>query len=222
VIEPGHRIFACGKTGSGKSLLLGYYFATTPGQRLLIDVNDDYELGPAALEEGASDVRGDPDALDWSKRTLRYVPGRLTFDEYEDLYKVIWDHAAIGHKLFVWLDECYGPTTESRCPMHLRKAITQGRKKDLTHGGAGQRPVGIEKTLVNQAEHLFSFFTADRDDVDMLARRMSITPAECAEALHNLPEHAYLYHRLGRPEVTAFPPLPPERLKTISRAVRMP
>lgn len=222
MIEPGHRLFACGKTGSGKSLLLAYYFATVPGQRLLIDVNDDYELGPAALEEGASNVRGDPAALDWSQRTLRYVPGRLDPLEYEDLYRVVWERACRGHKLFVWLDECLGPTTESRCPMHLKLAITQGRKKELTHGGAGQRPVGIEKTIVNQAEHLFAFFTADRDDVDMLARRMSVQPAELAGALDSLDEHGYLYHRLGQPSITAFPPLPAERLQTIRRHVRMP
>lgn len=227
MIEPGHRAFASGLTGSGKSRLVGYYFATTPGQRLLIDVNDDYELGPAAREEGASDVRGDPGALDFTKRTLRYVPARMDQDEYEELYSVIWRHACAGHELFVWLDECLGPTTESRSPHHVRLALGQGRKKRLTHAGASLRPVGIEKMLVNQSEHFFAFYSADRDDIETIARRFSVPPAELAAALAEFApggaqEHSFLYHRLGRPEITAFPALSADRLAVTAKHVHMP
>lgn len=227
MIEEGDRVFCSGITGSGKSRLLGYFFAMTPGQRLLVDVNDDYELGPAAIAEGCSNVRGDPAALDFSQRTLRYVPGRLDQAEYDELYKVIWGRACAGHRLFVWLDECLGPTTESSSPLHVRLVLGQGRKKALTHAGASLRPVGIEKMLVNQSEHYFAFFTADRDDLERIARRFSVTPAELAAALEPLAPggaqaHGFLYHRLGQPQVSIFPALPQAKLDLLARHVRMP
>lgn len=233
MIEPGHRVFACGTTGTGKSRLLAYFFATFPGQRLLIDHNDDYELGRLAHAEGCSNVRGDPAALDWSKRTLRYVPGRLDQDEYEELYKIVWGQALAGAKLFVWMDECLGPTTESRSPLHVRLALGQGRKKGLTHGAASLRPVGIEKMIVNQSEHFFAFITADADDQARIAQRFVITVAELQAAFAELAAkyppagaeelpHGCLYHRLGRPQVTAFPPLDKARLELTAQHVVMP
>jgi hypothetical protein len=124
--------------------------------------------------------------------------------------------------MFVWLDECLGPTTESQSPRHLRLALGQGRKKNLTHAGASLRPVGIEKMLRNQSEHFFAFESADEDDIAAIARRFNVSPAELRTALATLPKYGSLYHRLGQPGITAFPPLDPARLKLTGRHIRMP
>lgn len=222
MIEEGDRGFAVGMTGSGKSWLLGYYFATFPGQRLLVDVNDDYELGPASRAEGACTAR-EPDAIDWRRRTIRYVPSRLDLDEYEGLYEAIWQHArAGGRPLLVWLDEGEGPTTAQRSPLHLRLALKQGRKKRLTHLTATLRPVDVEKSIVNQSEHGFVFKMVDVDDITLLARRLKVTPAELAAALEQLPKYGFLYHRVGAGQIASFPPLDAERLRLTARHVRMP
>lgn len=221
MIEEGDRGFAVGMTGSGKSKLLSYYFATFPGQRLLVDVNDDYELGPAAKEEGACVARH-PSKIDFGVRTIRYVPARLNDDEYEELYEAIWTHVRTArHPLLLWLDEGEGPTTAQRSPLHLRLALKQGRKKKLTHLTATLRPVDVEKAIVNQSEHGWIFKMTDLDDIALLARRLNIKTAELAAALEQLPEYGFLYHRIGGP-VAAFDPLSKERLQLAARHVRVP
>lgn len=223
MIEEGHRAFACGITGSGKSRLLAYYFATSAGQRLLIDVNDDYELGPAAKEEGATVAR-EPGAIDWSKRSIRYVPSRGDQDEFEALYAAIIAHVwpPNPHPLFVMLDESEGPTTQHKAPPSMNIAIGQGRKKKLTHVAATLRPVEVFKKLRNQAEHFFAFCTTDPDDKLIIARRMGLTLPQLELVLPKGPEdHGFIYHRLGQPPV-AFPPLDSARMKLIDRHVRMP
>jgi len=220
MIAAGDRAFAVGMTGSGKSGLLGYYFATYPGQRLLVDVNDDYELGPTALEEGACLAR-EPAAIDWSVRTIRYAPSRLDQDEYEALYAEIWKRARAGHKLFVWLDEGEGPTTANRSPLHLRLALKQGRKKDLTHATATLRPVDVEKAIINQSEHGFVFKMSDLDDIALLARRLNVTVRELVAVLEGLPDYGFLYHRFGG-AVATFGPLDEKRRAITARHVLMP
>lgn len=220
MIEEGDRGFACGITGSGKSRLLGYYFANYPGQRLLVDVNDDYKLGPAALEEGACEAR-DPAAIDWTKRTIRYVPSRLDLDEYEALYAAVWEKARGGRRMMVWLDEAEGPTTANQSPLHLRLALGQGRKKGLTHLAASLRPVEIYKKIRNQSEHAWVFKTADDEDIEVIARRLRLPREQLAGALDALPPYGFLYHRLGQP-VASFGPLDKQRLQLIGQHVRMP
>lgn len=223
MIEPGDRELAVGMTGSGKSGLLGYHFATYPGQRILIDVNDDYELAPAADElGGAATVSGDDlrEALR-SARTIRYVPATLEPEEYEQLYRLIWEHARAGVPKYVWLDESEGPTTANRAPLHLRLTIKQGRKKDITHAAATLRPVDIEGAIVNQSEHAFVFRMTDAKDIALLARRLGLSPLDLTAALDQLPEHGFLYHRLGQ-NVVAFPPLDEQRRALTAQHVVMP
>ncbi len=220
MIEEGNRGAAFGMTGSGKSKLLSYYFASFPGQRLLVDVNDDYDLGPAALEEGGCVAR-DPDAIDWTKRTIRYAPSRLDDDEYEALYAAIWQRVAAGRPLLVWLDESEGPTTQNKAPMHMRIALKQGRKKKLTHLAASLRPAEIYGAIVSQSEHAWAFKTADPYDLERIARRFGVSVQEVTAALAALPEYGFLYHRLGGP-VAAFAPLDKARLELAARHVRTP
>lgn len=220
MIEEGNRGVALGMTGSGKSKLLSYYFAMFPGQRLLVDVNDDYELGPVAKEEGACVAR-EPGAIDWSKRTIRYAPSRLSDEEYDELYKAIWERVCAGHPLLVWLDESEGPTTQNKAPLHMRLALKQGRKKKLTHLAASLRAAEIYGAIITQSEHAWAFKTVDAYDLERIARRFAVSVSDLEAALAQLPEHGFLYHRLGQP-VAAFEPLGKDRLTIAARHVRTP
>lgn len=234
MIEEGQRAFACGITGTGKSRLGGYLFATYAGQRLFIDVNDDYELGPAAIEEGACTAR-EPGKIDWSKRSIRYVPSSGDQDEFEALYAAIIAHVwpPNPHPMFVHLDESEGPTSQHKAPPSMNVAVGQGRKKDLTHSSASLRPFEVFKKLHRQAEHLFAFYTTDDNDLQLLARRMGVTVADLIAAMGQLdPDgraltagenpHGFIYHRLGSPQPTIFPPLSDDKLKLTARHIVMP
>lgn len=239
-ILPHERVMAVGMPGTGKSELLLALWAEEPGQRLLIDVQDAYYLGPDALNDelGVQEVLGDPAAIDWGVRTIRYVPrlaGKAARDEFEDLYAAIWARAQryeqLG-QLTVLLDESYGPTEANYAPAYLTTALTQGRKKKLRHLAGNQRPAKVAPELFETADHLFVFLMGGRrDDLDRIGERLGWNGAEVGEALRELADthgymdgdrlrcHAYLRHRAGNLEVHSFPPLPPHVLERTRRHV---
>lgn len=234
------RVAVVGMPGTGKSELLLSLWADDPGQRLLIDVQDAYELGPAALadEQGVQQLRGNPTRIDWGCRTIRYVPGRTGRagrDEFEDLYAAIWDRAQryeqLGH-LTVLLDESYGPTEANWSPSYLNLALTQGRKKHLRHLAGMQRPAKVAPEILETADHLFVFLMGSRrDDLDKIGERFGWNGSEVGDELRALADeygyddhgrfrcHGYLRHRAGQLEVHAFPPLPASTLKRTARHV---
>jgi hypothetical protein len=217
-IRQGQRVLAVGNTGEGKSEALAHLWAIHGGQRLLVDVNDGYELGPAAIAEGAC-VADHPREIDWRCRTIRYVPRTLAQREYDELYRHVW---VVGD-LLVWLDEAFGPTTEHVTPPWLKRVVTQGRKRRITHLAATQRPAGIERTIVNQSEHAFVFRMVDPDDIAAISYRGgALRPRELADALAELPEHGFLYHTLGAREIRAMPPLPAKVVAATRRHVIIP
>lgn len=222
-IRKSDRVIALGKTGSGKSQLLLHLWAIWQGQRLLVDVQDHYELGPDALAEKpepcvAERVRD----IDWRARTIRYVP-RGTQTDYNDLYAAIYQRG----KLMVLLDEAYGPTTANRCPTWLRRVVTQGRKRQILHMAASQRPANILPELINQSEHAFVFDVGGRpDDLDAIGLRMGLRGRELGELLGTLERldlasdvTGYIRHDLGSPNLIRMPPLPPEIIASTARVV---
>jgi hypothetical protein len=226
MIRQGDRVLAVGTTGTGKSQALAYLFAQHGGQRLLIDVQDHYELGPAAISEGAVEARR-PREIDWRARTIRYVPSTLRAREYDELYAQIFRRgSSAGSNLLVWLDETVGPTSAHSTPVNLRRVVTQGRKYRITHLAAAQRPAGIERTIVNQSEHAYIFLTSDPDDLDVLSVRLGIKVRELANAwagdVDRLWQAGYLYHRLGATEIKKMPPLPASYVAEAERHVRIP
>jgi hypothetical protein len=227
MIRQGERVLAVGTTGTGKSQALAYLFAQHGGQRLLIDVQDHYELGPAAVNEGAAEATK-PREIDWRARTIRYVPSTLRPREYDELYAQIFRRgAAPDANLLVWLDETVGPTSSHSTPINLRRVVTQGRKYRITHLAAAQRPAGIERTIINQSEHAYVFLTSDPDDLDVLSMRLGIKARELGQAWagsehERLWQAGYLYHRLGSAEIKKMPPLPADYIAEAERHVHIP
>lgn len=242
VIRDNDRVAALGMTGTGKSEKLLAGFAQTRGQRLLIDYNDAYSLGPDAINDplGCIEVE-DARQIDWTVRTIRAVPPHVgrspAAREWMDrLYAAIWAraqaHEAYG-PLDVLLDESVGPTSANYAPPHLELVITQGRKKRVRHAAAWQDPVDVYPQLLTQANHCYVFLCGMRPDyLDRIGRRFGWTGTEVGVALQELADehgyndqqgafrcHAYLQHELGRREVYARPPLPPEEIARTRRHV---
>jgi hypothetical protein len=223
MIELGSRAVAVGKTGSGKSRALARIFAGYEGQRIVADVNDDYDLGPDSEKDGL--VAHGPGELDWTARTIRYVPRSGSMKEWDRFYAAVWHHASNGGgPLLVWLDETEGPTSASPAanPQMLRKTIGQGRKKRITHLAAAQRPSGIYRPILNQSERAYFFQTEDRDDLDAIAFRLRLDARSLATLMDELDDHGFLYHRIGGGPIQREPPLTAEELAAIDRVLRMP
>ena len=229
-IRPDDRVIAIGMTGSGKSTILGNLWAAYPGQRLLIDVNDGYELGPASLdpETGGGCKCENVAGIDWRARSIHLVPRSHSQQAYDDLYAAIWERAGHGYGICVWLDEAYGPTTPNVAPRWLRAAITQGRKRRILHLAATQEPVNVLPVLLSQANHMFCFQLGPRpDDLDRVARRFGWRGPELQHELAQLAQDegrfGYLRQSLGEdPRVFAMPALDEAALRFTRRHVLMP
>jgi|SRR5579862_432534 len=224
-IRLGHRVFLVGDTGTGKSEALMHLFAIYGGQRLLLDVNDHLELGPDALAEEPPPLRvDDPARIDWSHRTIHYVPKRPG-----DRHEMNRLHAAIFRRgrIFVACDEAedVAPSMGGGSGMYVRRTLKQGRKYRITYGAATQRPVGVDRSVINQAEHLFCFRMSDRDDLNVLTSRLGMSVHELAATLNQLGEHEYLRHTKGvsdehgRPLVLHMPALPAATVEQTRRHV---
>lgn len=224
MIRAGERGLFVGKTGSGKSQAIAVPFARHGGQRLLIDVQDAYELGPAALEEGASEARRVSE-IDWSKRTIRYVPRTLAPQEFDELYREIYARG----EMLVWCDELEDVAPVRRTPTWVRKVIKQGRKRGLTHLGATQRPFGVDPVTVNQSEKAFVFDMVDPSAFDVLAPRFGMSSQALGEVVRHLergPEgtsfSGFVYHDLSTHTVAAMPPIPAEIVESTREHVLIP
>ncbi len=217
MIRQGQRALAVGMTGEGKSQLLAHLFAIHTGQRLLIDVQDHYHLGPAALAEGAVDTDR-VSRIDWRVRTIRYVPRSFSAHEFDDLHRAIYSQG----DLLVWCDEAEDVAPVHRTPRWVRKVVKQGRKRRITYLAATQRPHGVERSIVNQSEHAFVFRMVDADDLLALSYRLGLTVRELAAELNALERHAYLYHELGVDPVRRMPPLPANLVADAERHVVIP
>jgi hypothetical protein len=221
----GQRVLFVGDTGTGKSEGLLGLFAEHTGQRILIDVQDHYLLGPDALAEDPPPLElDDPAKIDWRHRTIRYVPRRA--GDRREMDRL---HAAIYRRgrVFVACDEAedVAPSQGGGSPPFVRKCLKQGRKVRLTYGAATQRPVGVDRSVINQAEHAFLFRMSDGDDLKVISYRLGMSVNELAAALNRLGKFEYLRHtkghtdERGRPIVLHMPPLPAEVIDRTRRQV---
>lgn len=222
MIRLSDRAVSVGKTGSGKSELMLHLWARSQRQRVLVDVADHYELGPAAVEEGAIDVDRVGD-LDWRVRTIRFVPNQSQ-RQYNDLFAAIFDRGNVD----VLLDELYGPTTATSSPPWLRRVVTQGRKRSIRFLATTQRPAHVLPEAIDQAEHLYLFPLTRHDDFTRLTDRTGVHADGLAAAVRELPrlDHletaepsGYLYHNVGKAELVRMPPLPGELIEETRRHV---
>ena len=201
------RACALGMTGSGKSTWIEAIFVITRGQRILIDVNDAYEPGPAMADRAqggycrASRVRD----IDWRCRTVHFIPRAQSMALYNDLYAAIFDRG----DLTVWLDESFGPTTANRAPDWLGTVVRQGRKRRIRHLAASQEPLNILPVLYSQAEHVALFQLTGRPaDLRNLQSRFGLSADTLQAELDRLPKYGYLRSTIGDPTIYRMPPLP--------------
>ena len=221
LIRPSDRVCAIGQTGSGKSEAINHLWSIYPGQRVLIDVNDEYRLGEAALANGAggaivAERVGD---IDWRARTIHFVPRSLSERLWDDLYAALFER----RNLCVALHESYGPTGPNRVPTSLGLVLRQGRKRNILHLAASQEPMNIAPVLYSQAQHVFLFTITRPDELRQLAPRFRLRPDELAAELAHLQdrfgEHAYLRASERDRVVRRMPPLPLEVLEHTRRHV---
>ena len=222
-IRPDSRLAIIGGTGTGKSTLARWLFATQFGRRtghrwrVLVDAQDVYELVP---ERGVWQGHGEPD---WRAEVIRWVPREQTLEEYERLYG--WLNRRPG--VLTWNDEATLSSPQGSRALEQRTYQVAGRKYHRAHIVCSQFPVNLERTYVDQAEHLFVFQVRRPSDTEYLAKAIGLRGDDLRDRLRALPpagdgrpSHHFLWRADTRDDLMTREPLTPGQLAHADQLVR--
>lgn len=115
------------------------------------------ELGAAGKKHDKLQYRPSPEHRDWL--------------EYDRVYQWIYDRG----ETMVYTDELFDTHNRNIAPPYLRACITSGRELGISMLSATQRPRGIDRRLLTEAEHFYVFQLRDEDDQRFLRSRMGKT-----------------------------------------------
>lgn len=200
-----HFIAAFGKKGSGKSFLAQRFWDTWPGDRLVIDVCGDIDAG-----EDTTLLRDPlpmhwPTGMDGERVSLRYVPDPGSGEYRDDLDRAVG--LAFGHRgSLLWIDEVGEVTNANATGPNMRRALQQGRHRDLSMIMCGPRSIDINPLVISQADLVYVFDVPHPRDRERIAAVIGYPPKDFDAAVHELGEHEYL--RWDGEELVAFPALP--------------
>lgn len=190
MIRRGDRVFICGRTGSGKSVVARQLAATYPDRVLVIDPADSEGtvLPGAELVYGG----GTPELEAVAEaRVIRWVPADPSdMDRYDEVYRWAFHHRYPG---LVWLDEAGIAMPASGSPKAATTYLVQGRKRVAGHLACHTRPREVSRNLIAQAQHLLVFDLPNPDDVAHVADQAGVSKAELQEILRSLPEHGFVH-----------------------------
>lgn len=212
-IDPSRSTYISifGKKGQGKSMLAQRLFETWPHDELVIDITGD--VSPK-LDKGRSyDKVGSPLPATWPVRHDG-KPSRLVFkpDPGDPLYRDELDRA-IGLAYFhrrtlLWIEEVGEVLPVNKTGPHGRRALHQGRHRDLSLITTGPRPMAIDPLVINQSDYVYVFRLPNPDDRRRVADNIGWDPKEFDVAVARLGSYEYLRYSSADEELVHFPPLP--------------
>lgn len=194
-----------GKKRSGKSVLAHRFWSTWPYDRLAIDPHNE-------LDEPDTHVLRDPLPMrlpgplgDDERTSHRYVPdpgSRTYVDELDRAVGLAYNH----RRTLLWLDEVGDLTRANYTPPYMRRALHQGRHRQLSMLMCGPRSIDINPLVIAQADLVYVFDMPHPRDRERVAAVIGYPPKAFDEAVHALGEHEYL--RWDGHELVHFPKLP--------------
>ena len=197
------RIFICGSTGSGKSVLAHAQFSSIPDGwwALIIDVTD-------SINEPTALTFFDPTDIPWDKAyKLRFVPDvQYMQEQISELLTQVYEHGFC----WVWLDEANEVSDAHKTVFGLRKILLQGRKANVGMAACTPRPRDITKSLITQSQYIAVFSLLDSDDRNVIAKNIGLMPSEFDVAMEELQDFGYLYFDVRNKTLWTVDPIPVE------------
>lgn len=198
---PTERGVIIGATGSGKSTLARHIIALYR-HVLVVDPKQTFGSG----ERGGGHLPGfalaksprELDRLGRRHERLQYRPDMdyQNPDDWERIYSWLYRRG----NTYCYTDEAFDIHHYNRPPQSFRRCITSGRELGIGMLHATQRPRGIDRRILTEAERFFVFVLRDDDDRRFLSSR--IGPGR-------LPGYGFWYTREAEP----FAPPAVKRLK---------
>lgn len=222
-IRHSDRVFICGITESGKSVLARALAESITAPLTIIDpagsggtkidgavtVNgpEDDTLGTRRSHSGHALLRQVYERLgEASTRSpiIRYVPYMSDrIEEYEAVYRWQFDRCPAA----MWVDELGEVMPASGRNRWGRKYLTQGRKRELGHIGCHTRPRELDTNIMAQSQHTFIFQLPNPADRAHVAGSIGVKPAELDEILDSLPPFGFAWHQQRTRTLIACDPL---------------
>lgn len=179
-IKAGDRVFACGKTGSGKTYLME---RLTRGLSRLAVLDGKGTLGSWGLAEWNRESRA-------MLRNGEAVRVRITWDVSDgdvwEYWESILEELYAAQNLTIYCDELYALSDQpgSKVQPALRAIYTRGREMGIGAWAATQRPVSVPLVCLSESEHFFSFRLTMDDDRARMAEFMTQSVREPIQDVH--------------------------------------
>src|SRR5207302_9297492 len=140
---------------------------------------------------------------------LRYCPDPGSPDYADDLDR------AVGLAFFhprgprlLWIDEIAELTGANRTGPNLRRALHQGRHRQLSMLMCGPRAKHINPLVLGNADVVYVFELPHPHDQDAVAGAIGVPPKKLQAAIGGLGQFEYLRYDSRSKELLHFPPLP--------------
>lgn len=212
-IRPNDRIFICGMTGTGKSILAHLLYRQVPVHlpvddddpqprftRIIIDVTD------SIIDDSLTFY--DPLEIPFDQAdSLRFVPD---VDLMEDQCNSLYQTAMAVGSCWIWMDEVNEVSSAHKTIPGLRKALLQGRKFLVGQALVTPRPVDISKSVLTQSEHQFIFQLIDEGDRRRIAANVGLVLDEFDQLMSGLEDHGYLWYSVRDRTIFSMPAIPKE------------
>ncbi len=216
------QIAVVGKKGSGKTELAYLLFESYPYDRILVDPNSDIKVpeDTEELETGGLARWPTADPLDRNRRrTFRYVPDFGAGDYVEDLDRVV-GMAYTHPRTLLFIDEAHEAAPAGRTPPHMRRALRQGRHRQLSSIYVTPRPLTVDALMLSNADWVYVFKLPNPNDRRRVAETIGWDPRDFDDAVHALGPYEYLRHGPAKDpteehqdELVHMPALPRDQIK---------
>lgn len=159
-IKSSDRIMVCGRTGSGKSVLINNLLLPQLVNYVVYDYKHEINIPGAEIFTSLSDFRRKP-----NKNAIIYRPRSGTDEEFDDLCRQVFYR---GNNTLV-LDETASHCGAGKIMPHHDLIMRLGRSMGVGIINGTQRPRGIHNNVISQCEHFFVFDLIQETDRKKLA-----------------------------------------------------
>jgi len=147
-INGDEHIMICGRTGSGKSVLINRFLLPRMTNYVVYDYKHEFEFPGAEIFTSLADFKKNPD-----RRAVIYRTATGSDEEFDGLCRQVFYR---GNNTLV-LDEIANHCDARRIMPHHDLIMRLGRSKGVRAVNCTQRPRGIHNNVVSQCSHFFIF-----------------------------------------------------------------
>lgn len=223
--EPGEldphkptQIAVVGKKGSGKTELAYLLFESYPFDRVLVDPNHDIKAPEDTIDlEEPVPSRWPGQSFEsleekHKPKTFRYIPDFGSPDYLDELDRVVG--LAYSHpRTMLFVDEAHEAFPAGRTPPHGRRALRQGRHRQLSMILATPRPLTVDPLVLGQADWVYVFKLPNPNDRKRVAESIGWDPKTFDEGVFGLGPYEYLRFDSAHDDLVHLPALPPDLIK---------